>query len=199
MSSAYAAFPAGGPPPRRKVEYASGVTVAPGVIATSREALEGCYVVTIAGLGGADRLAEDKDKGIVLLRVYANEMKPVALSADAAKVSDVTLVGVPDPQAQGGGRAVAAVKVRLGDTLALEPAPALGFDGAAVIDAQGKLAGLAALKVPQVAGVGSMTAALTPADALRGLLAAQKVEMGDAVSGLDAAKRSVVRLICVRR
>src|SRR4029079_18022333 len=43
MSSAYAAFPGPtAPPPRRKVEYASGVVVSPGYIVTSREALEGC-------------------------------------------------------------------------------------------------------------------------------------------------------------
>ena len=33
---------------------------APGHIVTSRDALDGCYVVTVAGIGGADRVAEDK-------------------------------------------------------------------------------------------------------------------------------------------
>src|SRR3954447_18212361 len=72
MSSAFAAFPSGAAPPaRRKVEYATGVAVAPGHIITSREALDGCYVVTVAGIGGADRVAEDKEKNLALLRVYA--------------------------------------------------------------------------------------------------------------------------------
>src|SRR5256885_3823127 len=86
MSSAYAAFPLGAaPPPRRKVEYASGVAVAPGHIITSREALDGCYVVTVAGIGGADRVAEDKEKNLALLRVYAANLKPVALARENAK------------------------------------------------------------------------------------------------------------------
>ena len=85
MSSAYAAFPGGrvAPPPRRKVEYASGVVVAPGHIVTSREALDGCYVTTIAGIGGADRVAEDKVSGLALLRVHGADLKPVALGDNA--------------------------------------------------------------------------------------------------------------------
>src|SRR5205085_10117781 len=104
MSSAYAAFPGGAaPPPRRKVEYASSVAVAPGHILTRRDALDGCYVVTIAGIGGADRVAEEK--GLALLRVHAANLKPVALAGESTK-GDVTLLGVADPQAQGGGSAV---------------------------------------------------------------------------------------------
>src|SRR5581483_574895 len=76
---------------RGLVEYASGVAVAQGIIATDREALEGCYVVTVSGIGGTDRLAEDKDKGIALLRVFGTDLKPVAL-AEGAKSGDVTLV-----------------------------------------------------------------------------------------------------------
>src|SRR2546421_791944 len=96
MSSAYTAFPQGAaPPPRRKVEYASGVAVGPGHIITSREALDGCYVVTLGGLGGADRIAEDREKGLALLRVYAANLKPVALAGENAK-GDVTLLGVAD-------------------------------------------------------------------------------------------------------
>jgi peptidoglycan hydrolase-like protein with peptidoglycan-binding domain len=204
MSSAYAAFPSGranAPPPRRTVEYASGVAIAPGIIATSREALDGCYVVTIAGIGGADRIAEDKDKGIVLLRVFGADLKPVAL-ADASKTADVTLLGVLDPQAQGGGAAVSAAKARVSDALALDPAPALGFDGAAALDAQGRLAGLVALKVPVVAGAApsvNASAALTPVDAIRALLAAQNITPAAAAAGAEAAKSSVVRVICVRK
>jgi len=204
MSSAYAAFPTGrasAPPPRRLVEYASGVAVAPGIIATSREALEGCYVATVAGIGGADRIAEDKDKGVVLLRVFGAELKPVAL-AEGAKSGDVTLVGVLDPQAQGGGGAVSTAKGRVSDALALDPPPALGFDGAAALDAQGKLAGIAALKVPLVAGAApsiNATAALTPADAIRALLVAQNIAPAGTAAGTDAVKAAVVRVICVRK
>jgi peptidoglycan hydrolase-like protein with peptidoglycan-binding domain len=205
MSSAYAPFPTGRPsvpPPRRMVEYASGVAVGPGLIVTSRAALEGCYVVTVAGIGGADRIAEDKEKGLALLRVFAADLKPIALAVEATKNTDVTLLGVLDPQAQGGGGAVSAARARVSDALALDPVPALGFDGAAVLDAQGKLAGLAALKVPVVAGAApspTATAMLLPVDAIHAMLAAHKVGPAGAVAGSEAAKGSVVRVICVRK
>ncbi|TMJ05231.1 MAG: peptidoglycan-binding protein [Alphaproteobacteria bacterium] len=203
MSSAYSAFPAGGaPPPRRKVEYASGVAVAPGHIVTSRDALDGCYVVTIAGIGGADRVAEDKEKGLVLLRVFAAGLKPVALAGESTK-GDVTLVGVADPQAQGGGGAVSAVRARVTDALALEPVPAPGFDGAAALDAQGKLAGIAALKAPLVAGpapAAGAGATLIPVETIRNFLDAQNVPPAAGGStGVEAAKAAVVRVICVRK
>jgi len=206
MSSAYAAFPSGraiAPPPRRKVEYASGIAVGTGQIVTSREALEGCYVVTVGGIGGADRVADDKASGLVLLRVHGADLKPVTLASAAAKGADVTLVGVADPQAQGGGRAVSIVKARLSDALALEPAPALGFAGAAALDAQGRLAGMAVLNIPVVAGTApapSATAALAPVEAIRNFLDANNVApSADGVAGADAAKGSVVRVICVRK
>jgi hypothetical protein len=201
MLSAYSGFPAGNAPlPRRKVEYATGVAVAPGHIITSRDALDGCYVVTVAGIGGADRIAEDKEKGLALLRVYAAGLKPVALAGENAK-GDVTLVGVPDPQAQGGGSAVSAAKARVTDTLALEPAPALGFDGAAALDAQGKLVGIAALKLPVVAGTAPAAGAtLTPVETIRNFLDAQNVAPASGgVVGIEAAKSAVLRVICVRK
>ena len=200
MSSAYAAFPTpAGPPPRRKVEYASGVAVGPGHIVTSREALEGCYVVTVGGIGGADRVADDKTSGLALLRVHGADLKPIALG-QTAKGIDVTLFGVADPQAQGGGGAVSAAKARVSDSLAIEPAPALGFDGAAALDGQGRLAGIAALKVAMVAGTPpSPGATLAPIDAIRNFLDANNVApAASAVTG-EAARGSVVRVICVRK
>ena len=203
MSSAFSAFPSASalPPLRRKVEYASGVVVAPGHIVTSREALEGCYVTTVAGIGGADRVADDKDK-LALLRVYAADLKPMALAAEPLKASDVVLLGVPDPQAQGGGGAVSTAKARVSDALTIEPAPAPGFDGAAVLDAQGRLAGLATVKPVLVAGATPAVApsmTLAPAEAIRGLLAGQKITADGAAAGSEAAKGSVVRVICVRK
>src|SRR4051794_4173966 len=203
MSSAYAAFPGGtAPPPRRKVEYASGIAVGPGHILTSRDALDGCDVVTLAGLGGADRVAEDKGKGLALLRVYGSPLKPVALAGENPK-GEVTLVGIADPQAQGGGAAVSAAKARVTETLALDPAPAVGFDGAAALDAQGRLAGIASLKVPMVAGAAPTpvtSATLTPVVVVRSFLDAQNVAPAPAAAaGLEAAKGAVVRVICVRK
>src|SRR4051812_22606386 len=97
ISSAFMAFPAGpaAPPLRRKVEYLSGVAVGVREIVTSREALEGCHVVTVAGIGGADRLAEDKASGLVLLRVHGADLKPAVL-APAAPRGEVTLLGIAD-------------------------------------------------------------------------------------------------------
>src|SRR5881394_2233306 len=194
MSSAYAAFPAGSAqPPRRKVEYASGVAVAPGHILTSRDALEGCFVVTVAGLGGADRVAEDKDKGLALLRVYGSPLKPVALAGENPK-GDVTLLGIADPQAQGGGGAVSTMRTRVTETLALDPAPGVGFDGAAALDARGRLGGIASLKIPVVAGAAPtpiISAALTPVETIRNFLDAQNVAPAPAgAAGIEAAKGS---------
>jgi hypothetical protein len=203
MASAYAAFPGGSaPPPRRKVEYASGVAVSRGHILASREALDGCSVVTVARLGGADRVAEDKDKGLALLRIYGTDLKPVALAGENPK-SDVTLLGIADPQAQGGGSAVSATRARVTETLALDPAPAVGFDGAAALDAQGRLAGITSLKVPMVAGAAPTpvtSATLIPVETVRNFLDAQNVAPApSAAAGVEAAKGSVVRVICVRK
>ena len=201
MSSAFQGFSAAAaPPPRRKVEYASGVAVGTGEIVTSREALEGCHVVTVAGIGGADRLGDDQANGLVLLRVHGASLKPAALGAAAPK-GEVTLLGIADPQAQGGGSAVSAARARVSDALALDTPPAPGFDGAAVLDAQGKLAGLVSIKPAVVAGPAPATnAALTPVEAVRALLDAQNVVPAPtAVSGTDAAKAAVVRVICVRK
>jgi hypothetical protein len=204
MSSAFAAFPtaaANVPPPRRKVEYASGVMVAPGIIATSREALDGCYVVTIAGIGGADRLAEDKTNSLVLLRVHGSDIASVALGSGAPKGGEVSLVGVADPQAQGGGGAVSVAKSRVSDTMVVD-APATGFDGAAALDAQGRLAGIVTIKPAVVAGTGMAAApstTLTTVEAVRALLDANKIAASGTAAGTEAAKASVVRVICVRR
>jgi len=204
MSSAFAAFPtaaANVPPPRRKVEYASGVMVAPGIIATSREALDGCYVVTVAGIGGADRVAEDKSNSLVLLRVHGSDIAPVALGAATQKGGDVSLVGVADPQAQSGGSAVSVARSRVSDTLVVD-APSTGFDGAAVLDTQGRLAGIVTIKPAVVAGTGVAavpSTTLTPVEAVRALLDANRLAASGTVAGAEAAKASVVRVICVRK
>jgi peptidoglycan hydrolase-like protein with peptidoglycan-binding domain len=209
ISSAFNPFPAGvalAPPPRRKVEYASGIVVsASGHIVTDREALEACHVVTVAGIGGADRVAEDKVNGLALLRVYgAANLKPLGLASESAKSGDVTVVGIADPQAQAGSNAVTAARAKIAaanDTRVVEPAPAFGFTGAAVLDAQGRLTGMAALKVPVVAGPApaSPQASLVPVEAIRALLEAENLARDAAASGAEAAKASVVRVICVRK
>ena len=141
MSSAFNAFPAGaqvaGPPPRKTVEYGTGVVVSEdGAIVTDRQITDGCLAVAIAGFGNADRVAEDKEHDLALLRIYgARGLKPLNLASAAAKTA-LDLTGIADPQSQGGGAAVSSVKASVaqlggGSDVALSPAPALGFSGAA--------------------------------------------------------------------
>ena len=210
MSSAFNPFPTGaqivGPPPRKTVEYGTGVVVSEdGAIVTDRQITDDCLAVVIAGYGNADRIAEDKEHDLALLRIYgARGLKPLGLAIGAAK-SGVELTGIVDPQSQGGGTAASSVKasvaaVGASSELALSPAPAVGFSGAAVLDADGKFAGIALLKPVIVAGPASATpasqAALIPADTVREFLKANGV---NAAGGSSDAKASVVRVICVRK
>jgi peptidoglycan hydrolase-like protein with peptidoglycan-binding domain len=208
MSSAFNPFPSGaqiaGPPPRKTVEYGTGIVVGDdGAIVTDREITDGCLAIAIAGFGNADRVAEDKDHDLALLRIYgARGLKPLGLSNGAAKAS-VELTGIADPQNQGGGAAASSVRatttqVSGGNDLA--PAPAVGFSGAAAFDADGKFAGIALLKPVVVAGPSNAApaaqATLVSADAVREFLKANAVNAAD---GSSEAKASVVRVICVRK
>src|SRR6202165_4150859 len=210
MSSAFNPFPSGaqiaGPPPRKSVEYGTGVVVSDdGAILADRQVTDGCLAVAIAGFGNADRVAEDKDHDLALLRIYgARGWKPLGLINDAAK-SGVELTGIADPQNQGGGAAASTVKVSMtqvgsGNDFALSPAPALGFSGATALDSDGKFAGIALLKPVVVAGAPKSApaaqAALVPADTVREFLRANGGN--EAGSGSSDAKASVVRVICVR-
>src|SRR5712672_1983292 len=162
MSSAFNAFPSGaqaaGPPPRKTVEYGTGVVVSEdGAIITDRQIADGCIAIAIPGFGNADRVAEDKEHDLALLRIYgARGLKPLDL-ANAASKTALDITGIADPQNQGGGGAVSSVKAsvaQLGGSseIALSPPPALGFSGAAALDGDGKFAGLALLKPVLVAG-----------------------------------------------
>src|SRR5437763_14718605 len=210
MSSAFNPFPSGaqigGPPPRKTVEYGTGVVVSEdGAILADREITDGCLAIAIPGYGHADRVAGDKDHGLALLRLYgARGLQPLDLAGNAAK-SAVELTGMADPQNQGGGNAVSSVKAQVtqvgsGGDLALSPAPALGFSGAAAMDGDGKFTGLVQLKPVLVAGPSNAApaaqAALVPADTVREFLKANGV---DASAGSADAKASVVRVICVRK
>jgi Trypsin-like peptidase domain len=211
MSSAFNPFPAGaqaaGPPPRKSVEYGTGIVVSDdGAILVDRQVTDSCLTIAISGFGNADRVAEDRDHDLALLRIYgARGLKPLSLSNGATK-SAVELTGIADPQSQGGGGAVSSVKATVtqvggsGD-LALSPAPALGFSGAAALDADGKFAGVALLKPVVVAGPTNATpaaqAALASADTVREFLKANSVNATS--SGSSDAKASVVRVICVRK
>jgi len=211
MSSAFNPFPSGaqmaGPPPRKTVEYGTGVVVSDdGAIIADRQITDGCLAIAIAGFGNADRVAEDKDHDLALLRIYgARGLKPLSLAGNASKTA-VDLIGISDPQNQGGGNAVSSVtasvaQAGVGSDPALSPAPALGFSGAAALDADGKFAGIALLKPVVVAGppnaAPATQAALVPADTLLDFLKANGVNA--AGNGSPDAKASVVRVICVRK
>ncbi|MEA2838270.1 MAG: hypothetical protein QOD89_2820, partial [Bradyrhizobium sp.] len=215
MSSAFTPFPNGaqaaGPPPRKKVEYGTGIVVSDdGTIVTDRQVVDGCLSIVVAGqnlssIGNADRTAEDKDHDLALLRIYgASGLKPLALNTGAAK-SSVELTGIADPQNQGGGGAVSSVKAQAaqvgsGDA-ALTPAPGLGFSGAAAVDADGLFAGIALLKPVVVAGptvnAAAAQASLVSADTVRAFLKANGVRA--ATGSPSDAKASMVRIICVRK
>src|ERR1700686_275513 len=207
MSSAFNPFPSGtGPAPRTTVEYGTGVVVSEdGAIVADREVTDGCLAIAIGGYGNADRVAEDKDHDLALLRIYgARGLKPLSLSDGAAK-SSVDLTGIADPQNQGGAAAVSSVKATAsqiggGGGVPLSPPPALGFSGAAALDGDGKFAGIALLKPALVAGPANSTppaqAVLVPADTVAEFLKANGV---NAAGGSPDAKAAMVRVICVRK
>jgi peptidoglycan hydrolase-like protein with peptidoglycan-binding domain len=210
MSSAFNAFPAAvqtaGPPPRKTVEYGTGVVVGDdGAIIADRQITDGCLTVTIAGFGNADRVAEDKEHDLALLRIYgARGLKALNL-ANAATRTALDLTGIADPQSQGGGAAVTGIKASVaqlggGSDIALTPAPALGFSGAPAQDGDGRFAGVALLKPVQVAGpangVPAAQAVLVTSDTVRDFLKANGVNVA---GGSTDAKASVVRVICVRK
>jgi peptidoglycan hydrolase-like protein with peptidoglycan-binding domain len=208
MSSAFNPFPSGaqtaGPPPRKTVEYGTGIVVSEdGAIVTDRQITDGCLAIAIAGFGNADRVAEDKDHDLSLLRIYgARGLKPLNVASGSAN-ADVELTGIADPQSQGGAAAASSVKASVapvGSDLALSPAPGLGFSGAAARDADGKFVGMALLKPVVVAGppnaAPAAQAALVSADTVREFLRTNGV---NAAGTSSDAKASVVRVICVRK
>ena len=208
MSSAFNGFPSGpqaGPPPRRSVEYGTGIVVSDdGAIVTDRLVTDSCLAVTIAGYGSADRLAEDKERGLALLHIYgARGLKPFSLAGGAAK-TNVDVVGIADPQSQGGASGVSVVKATLAPVPSsnsmLSPPPAVGLSGGPAIDSDGRFAGVALLKPAMVAGpatsVPASQAVMVAADAVRDFLKANKVTANGTSTD---AKAAVVRVICVRK
>jgi hypothetical protein len=88
MASAFSPFPERSAPYAalaRSVEYGTGLVVsAQGHIVTDLRLTQGCQVIVAAGLGDADRVAEDPENGLALLRVYGQrKISPLALAHDA--------------------------------------------------------------------------------------------------------------------
>jgi len=207
MASAFSPFPDRSAPfaaLTKSVEYGNGLVVsAQGHIVTDRALTEGCQVLVASGLGDAVRIADDKSKGLALLRVYAPRKMaaPAALPTDAAKTGELTLLGLPDPKEQDGTANLTEIKARLVDGSAIElrqPVPLAGFSGAAAVDARGRVAGLMQMRSAVLASIepAAPPVRLIGAAAIRGFLDAHNVpapnETGD-------AKAAVVRVICVRK
>jgi hypothetical protein len=200
MSSAFAAFPAplaGAPPPRRKVEYGTGLLVSKaGDILTDAELLTDCELIAVPGLGYAERIAADP-AGLALLRVNGlRDAAPLALGGGTPS-GEVALVGIADPQFQNGGKAVSTARGRLiagGDGAAIDPAPSLGFAGAAALDRDGNLTGIVTLRPAAPPGV-QAAAPGTVQVAAGGAPAA--VALGPANGATQAAGGSRVQAILV--
>jgi hypothetical protein len=212
MSSAFSPFPERSAPfaaLAKTVEYGTGLVVSDkGYIVTDRKLAEGCQVIVAAGLGNADRVADDKDNGLALLRVYgAAKLTPLPLSVGAPQAAtkpggDVTLVGIPDPNEQDGHKTLTEVKARLVDGTGLElrqPVPMAGFSGAAALDGQGRFLGMMETRSFVLASAGPATppVRLIGAETIRGFLAAHNVPTAAAPGG--DAKSAAVRVICVRK
>ena len=202
MANTYQGFPdpSAAPPPglRRSVEYGTAIVVSgQGHLITSAQIADGCQAITIPGFGHAERIAADKANDVALLRVYgAQDLLPMALAGDSGASDDLALVGIADPLAQAGGSAVTRAAAHR-NAQGLDPAPKLGFSGAAAVDAQGRFAGMVDLSSTAVAGAGAVSqATLIPVETLRAFLQTQNIAP---TSGHTSIDQSVVRVICVRK
>jgi hypothetical protein len=202
MADAFQGFPdpSAGPPPGllRSVEYATAIVVNErGYLLTSAQATGQCQSITVPGLGHAERIATDSTGELALLRLYGGQdMAAAALAGDAGTPDNLTLIGIADPLAQTGDAAVTQVPAHL-TPQGIDPAPKLGFSGAAAVDPQGRFAGMVDLKWPLVAGVAvAGQAALVSADAIRAFLKSQSIAPA---TGRGAIDQSVLRVICVRK
>jgi len=192
---------------RRRVEYGSAIVVSSdGALVTAARNVDRCEAITVPPFGHAERIAEDKTNGLALVRLYgARDLVPAPFAESNIEGGDLTLIGIADPLAQNGDVAT-AVQARLSQQT-IEPAPKLGFSGAAAADARGRLAGMVDLRPATIAGMmdlrpaitgnGGQAVALVPVETIRAFLQAQQVAPPGATSG--AVNQSVLRVICVRK
>lgn len=207
MASAFSPFPQRAAPfatLAKSVEYGSGLVVsAQGHIVADAQLTQGCQVIVANGFGDAERIAEDKEKGLALLRVYGTRsFTPIALPRHtAAAKGDVTIAGIPDPRANDGRTTLTEIKAKLtGPALELrDSVPMAGFSGAAAIDANGRFIGLTEMRNAVLASIQPAVppVRLVRADQIRSFLDAHKVAQ-PAASATDP-REAVVRVICVRK
>jgi hypothetical protein len=203
VANAFVGFPdPNAPPPagmRRRVEYGSAIVVSSdGALITAARIADQCEAITVPPFGHAERLAEDKTSGLALIRLYgARNLVAASLAERNVETGDLTLVGIADPLAQAGDAAT-AMPAHL-SAQALEPAPKLGFAGAAAADARGRLIGMVDLRPSAVAGngAGGPTVTVVPVETIRAFLQAQHVAPAATAGG--PINQSVLRVICVRK
>jgi hypothetical protein len=211
MASVFTGFPSAtggaaqtGQASRRKVEYGTGTIITgAGHILTDRQLTDGCNVIVVSGYGDADRQAEDPASNLALLRVYGvPDLVPASFANDPIKESDLTILGIADPQTQSGGSAISAIPGKAkGDEV--DPAPPPGFSGAGILDGKGRFVGMVQLKTPVLATVGVVPpqshATIIPGSTIRGFLEAQNLPLATKQSGIQDGKAALVRVICVRK
>jgi len=187
---------------QRRVEYGTAIIVsARGDLIAPAQLTDECQSVAVPGFGHAERVAVDKSNDLALLRLYGARNLVPAVFDGSGQGGDLTLVGIADPLAQAGDAAVTSAAARF-SAQGLDPAPKLGFAGAAATDAQGRFAGMVDLKPPVVAGNGLATQATTliPVETIRAFLQAHGVTIAAPAANAPAPMaQSVLRVICVRK
>ena len=129
---------------------------------------------------------------------------PLALTADAPKPGELTLIGIPDPKEQNGNRKLTEIKARLIDGSAIElrqPVPMAGFSGAAALDGQGRFLGMMEMRSAVLASIepAAPPVRLIGAATIRGFLDAHHVAAPSAyrrrqgVGGADYLRKEVAR------
>lgn len=204
MANAFAPFPEGAMPIAslsRPVIYGTGVVVSDdGHIVTSRRFADGCDIITVPGVGNAERVALDEANGLGLLRVYGkSKLKAAALAPDDAP-RDLKLVGISDPQTQNGDSRRSTITAQLADGNAIrlrDSVPLAGLAGAAALDGKGRVLGIMEMQGMQLASMqpAAPPVRLIPSSAIRSFLTAHKVTPSTNGGG----EASIVRVICVRQ
>jgi len=207
MASAFSPFPQRTAPfaaLAKSVDYGNGVVVsAQGHIVTDARLVQGCQVIVANGLGDAERIAQDPDKGLALLRVYGpRKLAPLALPRHAAVAKgDVTIAGIPDPKEDGGRATLTEIKAKLsGNAMELrDSVPMAGLSGAAAIDSGGRFIGLTEMRNAVLASIqpSAPPVRLVRTETIRAFLDAHKV--AQPATGAIDPRDAVVRVICVRK
>ena len=180
----------------RKVQYGSGIVVTQsGHVVTDRQLADDCQTIVVAGLGRANRLADDKATDLTLLQVNgANNLKSLVFSSDAPNSADLTLLGVAAPETQAGARNVTSTNAKLrgvdGARVLMDARPARGFSGGGAFDGQGQFAGMIAT---------ASQPSFIPTSSIRKFLDGAGVYPSIGKSDIAAARNAIVRVVCVRK